>query len=72
MFLNFLIEEKGQAPQITFYEGGFTVKDLEDIYTLLMDTSKEWFIFSAKPNGIITRKEYIKSVYLSEQKGVLA
>ena len=72
MFLNFLIEELGQSPQMLWYEGDFKIRDLEEIYEDLMKPEKTWFDFKTKSMGFITRREFVKSVYLSEQKGVFA
>jgi hypothetical protein len=66
MFINFIIKEPDDPTKILQYEGSYTVKDLETIFTELMDPSTVWFRFASKPNGFVTRKEYIRTVYLRE------
>ena len=67
MFINFIIQEIGEDTKILQYEGEYTIKDLEKIFLdLLNDETKEWFKFGSAPNGFVTRKNYIKTVYLKE------
>lgn len=67
MYIHFLIQEDGEASKVLEYEGEYTVKDLEKVYTELIDTTSEWFNFKTPPSGFVTRKKFIKTVYLREQ-----
>jgi len=68
MFINFLVQEDGEAAKVLEYEGDYTLKDLEKIFLDLLDIDKEWLFFGTRPNGFTTRKKYIKTVYLRESK----
>lgn len=68
MFLNFIIQEEGEDTKILQYEGDYTIKDLEKIFLELIDNQNEWFRFLSKPRGFVTRKKFIKTVYMQESK----
>ena len=68
MFINFILQEKDDPVKVMQYEGDYTVKDLEKIFLELMDANNLWFKFGSPPNGFITRKEYIRTVYLKESQ----
>lgn len=68
MFLAVVLQEENETTKILEYEGDYTTKDLEEIYLDLIDTKTEWLRFNSKPNGFVTRKAYIKTIYLREQK----
>lgn len=66
MFINFVMQEDGEDTKILQYEGSYTIKDLEKIFLSLIDPDNEWLQFQSPPNGFITRKKYIRTVYLKE------
>jgi len=66
MILRFIIQEKDETTKDLKFAGEYEVKDLEDIYKKLLDGKGEWFVFQSPPNGFITRKDYVKSVFLEE------
>ena len=66
MFINFIIQEVGEETKILQYEGKYTIKDLEKVFIELMNLDNPWFCFKSAPSGFITRKDYIKTVYLKE------
>lgn len=66
MTINFIIQEDGEDTKVMQYSGDYTVKDLEAIFVKLIDKENEWLIFKSPPHGLVTRKKYIKTVYLKE------
>jgi len=64
--LRFLVQETGEEAKSLMYTGKYTVKDLEGVYVDLIDQDTKWFRFGSPPNGFITRKDSIKSVFLEE------
>jgi hypothetical protein len=66
MILRFVIQEKDESTKELKFSGDYDVKDLEDVYKKLIDTKTAWLVFQSPPNGVVTRKEYIKSIFLEE------
>jgi hypothetical protein len=66
MILRFVMQEKGEGTKELKFSGDYEIRDLEDVYKRLLDSKSEWLVFQSPPNGFITRKEYVKSVFLEE------
>jgi hypothetical protein len=64
--LRFVIQETGEQTKSLDFSGKYTVKDLEAVYVDLLEMDNKWFRFGSPPTGFITKKEYIKSVFLEE------
>jgi len=64
--LRFVIQEEGEETKNLSFAGKYTVKDLEKVYLDLIEIDKEWLRFGSPPNGFVSRKKSIKSVFLEE------
>jgi hypothetical protein len=70
MILKFIIQEKGEETKELKFDGNYDGKDLEKIYKDLSFGFNKWFIFGSPPNGFITLKDSVKSVFLNEGEKV--